>query len=110
MNDNVEKQLIELQNKVIHYEKNIIDHKTQLDEMSERAYFYENLHNHEQRELYDLEMRYADYKLEMESEIVRLSKEIEKLQEKQLHILDEYDGRTLLKYSFKKLKKKLSRR
>ena len=123
MYKNLEKQLVELQNKLIEAEKNAMSNKTELDEMSERADFYENLHNKEQRDLYDMEMKYADlklqhedYKSEMESKLCEVNelldakkREVGELENRLQHVLDEYDGRTLLKYSFKKLGKKFSR-
>lgn len=111
MAENYEKQIIELQNKVIEYEKNKIKENGKIDDISERADFYENLHNDEQRKLYELEMKYADCKLELQykiQDVERLNAEINEFKER--NILDEFDGRTLLKMSIKKLWKKIMRK
>lgn len=119
--ENLEKQVVELQNKVIKYEKDKVDANCKVDEMSERADFYENLHNQEQRDLYNLEVEYADYRLKMETSKREMEEAIHVLEKKnaeleckiseweehQLHIMDEFDGRTLMKMSLKKLKQKI---
>ena len=51
----IEKQLITAQNELLEYKKNELKNTVKCDELAERADFYENLHNNEQRKLYETE-------------------------------------------------------
>lgn len=51
----LEEQLIQLQNQLLEEKKVNIRNKGKIDELIEQADFYENLHNHEQKELYELQ-------------------------------------------------------
>lgn len=90
----IEKQLLELQNQLLEQQKKEMKSQIKIDELAERADFYENLHNQEQADLYEAENQCAvlknqnqqlkkesdewQRKLEnLQSENERLKKEIE---------------------------------
>lgn len=68
----LEEQLVELQNRLICQKVDEVKEKIKLNEMSERADFYENLHNHEKRTLYDLELENVTLKDSIEQEKEKL--------------------------------------
>lgn len=85
----IEEQLLEAQNQLLVYKKEEMSNAMKLDELSERADFYESLHNKEQRDLYEIENKYTALKGKLSEkrkeidELVRdseeKSKEIDKL-------------------------------
>lgn len=79
----LENQVVELQNQLINQMVNQTEEKMKLDEMVERADYYENLYNKKQAELYEAELETVHLKEEvakLEEEVVKLNERIEQLE------------------------------
>lgn len=102
MNSNsksLENQLVELQNQLIEQTVDKVKNKIRFDEMLERSDFYENLHNKEQKDLYEMQEKNKC----LLDQIKSLNKELEKAHNESVYNA----GRKLL---FKMLIKKIIRR
>ena len=86
----MEEQLMEAQNQLLECRKDEVKNAMKVDELTERADFYENLHNKEQKSLYEAENECAVLKTENKSlkikreetqkELEKAQKELEKIQ------------------------------
>lgn len=70
----LENQVVELQNQLINQTVNQAEEKMKLDEMVERADYYENLYNKKQAELYEAELE----TVRLKEELAELNKQLEK--------------------------------
>ena len=80
-----EEQMLEMQNALIKKRVDEIEQKEKLDKLVERADFYENLHNKERSDLYELELESVKHK----DEIKALQDEKEALQDEKEALQDE---------------------
>lgn len=72
----LENQVVELQNQLINQTVNQTEEKMKLDEMVERADWYENLYNKKQAELYEAELEIVHLK----EEVAKANERIEQLE------------------------------
>ena len=56
----IEEQLLTLQNRLLEEEKERAKIERKIDELTERADFYENLHNNERAQLFELQKKNVD--------------------------------------------------
>ena len=70
----LENQVVELQNQLINQTVNQAEEKMKLDEMVERADYYENLYNKKQAELYEAELE----TVRLKEELAELNEQLEK--------------------------------
>lgn len=127
----IEEQLLETQNKLLEWQKNEVKNTMKIDELTERADFYENLHNKEQRNLYESEnervvLKGKNKQLIIENEQLRnevkdlqnevrdLQNEVKDLQNEQeqtnVRIVDNIKTRQLITIMLKRMGYKITRR
>lgn len=76
----IEEQLLEAQNRLLEWQKKEVKNTMKVDELTERAEFYENLHNKEQENLYNAEnecISLKDQNRKLIAEIEKVKKELE---------------------------------
>lgn len=93
INLSLEEQLIELQNRMLQQKQDEVKIKEKLDELTERADFYENLHNKEQEKLYEAECLCTDLK--------------EQLLETEKKSIDNTGSKQLVKTLLKRIRRKV---
>ena len=117
----IEEQLVDMQNRLLEYQLEEVKNINKLDEISERADFYEDLHNKEQKKLYEAEMKYSDLKIKTEQLEMKYSdlkikteqletenkKTIEEMLKKQV---DNTTSKQLIGVLWKRMQTKLIRR